>query len=282
MYEMIWLLDNVNLKFSEDALQAVVDRALRNRTGARGLRTIMESLLLKPMFNIKSYTEDQELIITKQYIDAIFSESGQAEEALPEVVNKQKKRKSSKDRAPQHDDHEKISLEQRYEFIDSEISKLLNPKTITALKIFKFHINEYTELKEAKGNYEIVLYMLTDCWLHDIDEIINSIADDKDGRVCSDVFWSAIITQIEIKDYFTGKLLGIRALPLLKRYSDTIKNVYDSVDAFADYYVEKSPFIKVNQVIFQFLINNWDETTEENEREFRNELLLWKDEMLKN
>ena len=75
-YQEIFRCDNVSLRFTDGALQAIADRAIQNGTGARGLRTIMESVLLDRMFTIKRNEKVKEMLITKRDIDKAFTEIG--------------------------------------------------------------------------------------------------------------------------------------------------------------------------------------------------------------
>ncbi|XP_029042630.1 caseinolytic protease chaperone subunit isoform X2 [Osmia lignaria lignaria] len=51
-YQMLFSMDKVELTFTADALNAIASLAMEKKTGARGLRAIMESLLLEPMFEV--------------------------------------------------------------------------------------------------------------------------------------------------------------------------------------------------------------------------------------
>ncbi|XP_076300575.1 caseinolytic protease chaperone subunit isoform X3 [Lasioglossum baleicum] len=51
-YQMLFSMDKVELTFTTDALRAIATLAMEKKTGARGLRAIMESLLLEPMFEV--------------------------------------------------------------------------------------------------------------------------------------------------------------------------------------------------------------------------------------
>lgn len=51
-YQILFGMDKVELSFSHDALRAIAQHAMERKTGARGLRAIMESILLEPMFEI--------------------------------------------------------------------------------------------------------------------------------------------------------------------------------------------------------------------------------------
>ena len=53
-YQRVFELDNVELEFTEDALEAVADQALLRGTGARGLRAILEEVLLEVMYDLPS------------------------------------------------------------------------------------------------------------------------------------------------------------------------------------------------------------------------------------
>jgi ATP-dependent Clp protease ATP-binding subunit ClpX len=57
-------IDNVALEFTPDAIDAVADIAIKHKTGARGLRSIVENLLLDIMFEVPSIDGKKELIIT--------------------------------------------------------------------------------------------------------------------------------------------------------------------------------------------------------------------------
>ena len=53
-YQRMFEIDGVELEFTEDALEAVADQAILRGTGARGLRAIMEEVLLPVMFDVPS------------------------------------------------------------------------------------------------------------------------------------------------------------------------------------------------------------------------------------
>ena len=68
-YQKLFDLDDVELEFSTDALEAIADLALTRGTGARGLRAIMESILLSTMYEVPSRTDIAKVIIDKGCID---------------------------------------------------------------------------------------------------------------------------------------------------------------------------------------------------------------------
>lgn len=61
-------MDNVKLSFTDTALTAIVDKAIEFKLGARGLRTIMETILNDDMFEIPSKTSQKELKVTKNFV----------------------------------------------------------------------------------------------------------------------------------------------------------------------------------------------------------------------
>ena len=68
-YRRLLELDNVELEFESDALDAIADLALVRGTGARGLRAIMESVLLSVMYEVPSRIDIAKVIITKECIE---------------------------------------------------------------------------------------------------------------------------------------------------------------------------------------------------------------------
>jgi ATP-dependent Clp protease ATP-binding subunit ClpX len=67
-YQRLFNLDHVELEFDAEALDAIADLAQERGTGARGLRAIMESVLLTVMYDIPSRTDVEKVIITKECI----------------------------------------------------------------------------------------------------------------------------------------------------------------------------------------------------------------------
>lgn len=68
-YQKLFDLDNVKLSFEDEAIEAIAKKAIEQKTGARGLRTILENLLLDVMFDIPSRNEIKEVLVTKEAID---------------------------------------------------------------------------------------------------------------------------------------------------------------------------------------------------------------------
>ena len=62
-------MEDVRLTFSEDALRAIAKKALARKTGARGLRSIMEAILLDPMFDLPGLDGVEELVINSEVVE---------------------------------------------------------------------------------------------------------------------------------------------------------------------------------------------------------------------
>ena len=67
-YQKLFEMEGVELVFEEDAFRAVAHLAIERQTGARGLRSIMESIMLDPMYDIPSRTDVKRIIVTPEYV----------------------------------------------------------------------------------------------------------------------------------------------------------------------------------------------------------------------
>src|SRR6187551_967926 len=67
-YRKLFEMDGVELEFTEDALEAVADQAILRGTGARGLRAIMEEVLLPVMYDIPSRDDVAKVVVTEQTV----------------------------------------------------------------------------------------------------------------------------------------------------------------------------------------------------------------------
>ncbi|MEO8457439.1 MAG: ATP-dependent Clp protease ATP-binding subunit ClpX [Chloroflexota bacterium] len=84
-FEEFFSIDNVELVFTEDALEAVAEEALRHKTGARGLRTVLEDCLLDVMYEIPSRGDVKKCVVDADAIRGLrrplmLARSGQAVE----------------------------------------------------------------------------------------------------------------------------------------------------------------------------------------------------------
>jgi ATP-dependent Clp protease ATP-binding subunit ClpX len=68
-YEKLFSLDKVKLKFTESALEAVAKKAFQQKTGARGLRAILEDVMLDLMYDLPSMKMVRECVITEEVIN---------------------------------------------------------------------------------------------------------------------------------------------------------------------------------------------------------------------
>ncbi len=68
-YERLFEMENVSVEFTEDALRAISAKAIARKTGARGLRSIMESILLDPMFDLPGLEGVEEIVINKEVVE---------------------------------------------------------------------------------------------------------------------------------------------------------------------------------------------------------------------
>jgi ATP-dependent Clp protease ATP-binding subunit ClpX len=67
-YQRLFELDGVELEFDADALQAIADQAILRGTGARGLRAIMEEVLLSVMYEVPSNPDIARVLITREVV----------------------------------------------------------------------------------------------------------------------------------------------------------------------------------------------------------------------
>ena len=67
-YQKLFELDNVQLEFEKEALEQIVEKAIERKTGARGLRSILEEIMRDIMFEIPSNPKIEKCIITKEAV----------------------------------------------------------------------------------------------------------------------------------------------------------------------------------------------------------------------
>ena len=71
-YQRLFELEDTKLNFTDDALNAIAKRAIERKTGARGLRSILEEILLDTMFDLPGLEEVTEVVVNEE---AVSSES---------------------------------------------------------------------------------------------------------------------------------------------------------------------------------------------------------------
>ena len=69
-YQKLFAIDGVDLEFDDDAIAAVARKAMERKTGARGLRAILEDIMLDIMFEIPSRNDIEKCIVTKETIES--------------------------------------------------------------------------------------------------------------------------------------------------------------------------------------------------------------------
>ena len=82
-YKQLLLFDNVELEFEDEALMAIARKAIERKTGARGLRSIIEEVMMDIMFEVPSHEEITKVIINEAVVD------GKAE---PQMIRETKKK----------------------------------------------------------------------------------------------------------------------------------------------------------------------------------------------
>lgn len=92
-YQKLLEMDDVELEFKQDALEAIVDKAIERKTGARGLRSIIEEIMRDIMFEIPSTPNISKCIITK---DTVLNN------AKPELVIKENNEENIKTKKNRH------------------------------------------------------------------------------------------------------------------------------------------------------------------------------------
>lgn len=68
-YQKFFELDNVTLRFTQNALSAIAEKSMQRRTGARGLRTIMESIMMEIMYRLPSMQGVKECVVNRAVVE---------------------------------------------------------------------------------------------------------------------------------------------------------------------------------------------------------------------
>ena len=69
-YQKLFEFENVRLKFGDDAIEAIAELAMERKIGARGLRMVLEDLMLDLMYYLPSYKKVREFVVTKEMVMA--------------------------------------------------------------------------------------------------------------------------------------------------------------------------------------------------------------------
>jgi ATP-dependent Clp protease ATP-binding subunit ClpX len=89
-YTRLFEMDNVELEFTQDALEAIAEQAIHRGTGARGLRAIMEEVLLPVMYDIPSRDDVAKVVVTKETVQ---------DNVLPTIVPRKPTRTERRDKS---------------------------------------------------------------------------------------------------------------------------------------------------------------------------------------
>ncbi|PZO69653.1 MAG: ATP-dependent Clp protease ATP-binding subunit ClpX, partial [Pelagerythrobacter marensis] len=68
-YRKLFELEDVELTFTDDALETIAERAIKRKTGARGLRSIVEGILLDTMFDLPDMDDVTEIVVDKDVVE---------------------------------------------------------------------------------------------------------------------------------------------------------------------------------------------------------------------
>ena len=89
-YKALFEMDGVNLDFRDDALKAIARKAIERKTGARGLRSILENILMDPMFEIPTASNIQDVVINEDVVKGttppLMVHAPSAKEAKPSAT----------------------------------------------------------------------------------------------------------------------------------------------------------------------------------------------------
>ncbi|MDF1603673.1 ATP-dependent Clp protease ATP-binding subunit ClpX [Nocardioides sp. YIM 152315] len=86
-YQKLFELDGVELEFAQDAVEAIADKAMERGTGARGLRAIIEEVLLHVMYDVPSRGDVARVIVTREVV---------ADDVAPTLVPRESEAKKKK------------------------------------------------------------------------------------------------------------------------------------------------------------------------------------------
>ena len=87
-YQELFKLEGAKLNFKDNAIREIATKAIKKKTGARGLRSILENVLLKTMFDIPSLDNVSEVIVD------VNSVKGESQPIIVHSKNKQDKDKT--------------------------------------------------------------------------------------------------------------------------------------------------------------------------------------------
>jgi len=99
-FKALFGMADAELEFTDDALSAIAELAIKRKTGARGLRSIMEGMLLETMYDLPDAENVEKVIVNADVVNG---------EAQPEFVKSDKKKAKKKTAKSDKDDSDKVS-----------------------------------------------------------------------------------------------------------------------------------------------------------------------------
>ena len=93
-YQALFKMDGVKLEFEEDALREIAKKSIERKTGARGLRAIVESVMMDYMYHVPSDESIVEITVTKEMVDSnllLIDKEAENEDSVVSIEDKKEK-----------------------------------------------------------------------------------------------------------------------------------------------------------------------------------------------
>ena len=93
-YQALFKMDGVKLEFEEDALREIAKKSIERKTGARGLRAIVESVMMDHMYHVPSDESIVEITVTKEMVDSnllLIDKTSEGEDSVVSIEDKKEK-----------------------------------------------------------------------------------------------------------------------------------------------------------------------------------------------
>ncbi|MBP5597750.1 MAG: ATP-dependent Clp protease ATP-binding subunit ClpX [Pseudobutyrivibrio sp.] len=93
-YQALFKMDGVKLEFEEDALREIAKKSIERKTGARGLRAIVESVMMDHMYHVPSDESIVEITVTKEMVDSnllLIDKNSEGEDSVVSIEDKKEK-----------------------------------------------------------------------------------------------------------------------------------------------------------------------------------------------
>jgi ATP-dependent Clp protease ATP-binding subunit ClpX len=93
-YQALFKMDGVKLEFEEEALREIAKKSIERKTGARGLRAIVESVMMDYMYHVPSDESIVEITVTKEMVDSnllLIDKESENEDSVVSIEDKKEK-----------------------------------------------------------------------------------------------------------------------------------------------------------------------------------------------